>query len=266
VGPDQEHFLRAARWDAIERTGCLTLAEDQDQPPCEFGSTNPVATVVLFGDSHASQWFVPLEHLAKKHQLRLVVLTKSACPSVDVQVDVYTTLSEYRECTIWRERMFKRIEALKPEVVLLASSSGYRFLPAPWQAGLDRTIVRLQGMGVGIGYIRDIPFPGFDVPVCHARSAWRGWSVGRSCTYLAADEEARIGPLAQAEEAALTQRGATFINLSDAICAEPVCKTARDGLILFKDRNHLTEEFALHLAPQLERPLLQLLKHEGLPR
>jgi len=263
VGPEQEHYQRAARWDVVDKTGCLTIAAAEDQPPCVFGSSQPTATVVLFGDSHASQWFLPLNQLAEKHRLRLVVLTKAACPSADVTVAVYTTLAEYRECNVWRERMFKRIEALKPEVVVLANSSGYSFKPEPWQAGLERTLTRLRGMGVQVGSIRDIPFPGFDVPVCHARSAWRGWALDRSCTYLDADDLARIGPLARAEQAALARHGATFIDLTEAICGEPVCKTLKDGLLVFKDRNHLTEEFALHLAPRLEPTLLQLLKAGG---
>lgn len=259
VSPEQERFVAVAKWAQVNATECLTLAPALDQPPCEFGSSQPRATVVLFGDSHAAQWFVPLKHIAEKHALRLVMLTKAACPSVDVPVRVYTTLNEYRECAVWRDRMFKRIEAMRPEVVLLANSSGYSIAPQPWQQGLDRTLVRLQALGVRTAYIRDTPAPGFDVPICHARLAWRGWSLGQPCTYLAADEEARLGPIANAEAAAVSDRGAMFISLAPAICATPVCTTARDGLILFMDRNHLTEEFALSLAPELERPLLQLL-------
>ena len=37
-------------------------------------------TVVLFGDSHAMQWFPALNGLAKEHDWRLVGLTKAACP------------------------------------------------------------------------------------------------------------------------------------------------------------------------------------------
>ncbi|HEV6965066.1 acyltransferase family protein [Roseateles sp.] len=260
VGPEQERFQRAARWDATEASGCLTLADAVDQPPCEFGPAEPKATVVLFGDSHASQWFVPFEQLARQQQFRLVVLTKSACPSVDVPVAVYTTLADYRECSIWREKMFQRIERLKPDVVVMASSSGYNIRPDRWQAGLDRSVERLQRLGARVGYVRDIPFPGFDVPGCHARAAWRAWSPDGACTYRAADEEARIAPLAEAEAAVLARRQARFINLSSAICNEPVCRTARDGMVMFKDRNHLTEEFARSLAPQLQAPLLDLLR------
>ncbi|MGQ3050651.1 MAG: acyltransferase family protein [Roseateles sp.] len=263
VGPEQERFERAARWDITEATGCLTLADAVDQPACEFGFERPSATVVLFGDSHAAQWFVPLQQLALKHHLRLVVLTKSACPSVDVQVAVYTTLGDYHECTAWRERMLQRIERMRPALVIMASSSGYSMEPGRWQAGLDRTVERLQRTGAQVGYLKDIPFPGFNVPACYARASWRNWSVDEACTYLAADEEARVGPLATAEEEVLVRRGAAFINLSHAICDGPVCPTARNGLIMFKDRNHLTEEFALSLAPALEAPMLKLLAESG---
>lgn len=259
VGPEQQHFQRVARWDAIEATGCLTLAAAVDQPPCEFGAKPGKATVVLFGDSHAAQWFTPLEQLARKHQWHMVALTKAACPSVDVPVTVYTTLADYRECTIWRERMFQRIEAMKPGVVLLASSSGYRIAEDRWQAGLARTVERLQRTGAQVAYVQDTPAPGFNVPSCHARAVWRGSSADRTCTYLRADEEARIASLVLAETAAMRERNALFVDLSPAICADAVCRTARDGLVMFKDRNHLSEEFALSLAPQLEVPLLRLL-------
>ncbi|PZP28906.1 MAG: hypothetical protein DI603_18250 [Roseateles depolymerans] len=259
VGPEQDSFVRAARWDAVDRTGCLVSASALDQPVCEFGSRDAEVTVVLFGDSHASQWFGPLEQLAEKNHWRLVMLTKTACPSVAVRVDVYSTLADYHECTTWRERMFSRIDAMRPQLVLLASSSDYSTAPALWGAGVARTVARLQDMGAKVGYIRDTPFPGFDVPVCHARSAWRGWSLGQACTYLAADEEARIGERARAEEAAVGQRRAMFINLASAICSDPVCSTSRGDMIMFADRNHLSEAFALSLAPQLEPVLMSLL-------
>ena len=259
VGPEQQRFERVSRWDIVEATGCLTLATAVDQPTCEFGANPGKATVVLFGDSHASQWFTPLEQLARKHQWRMVALTKAACPSVDVPVTVYTTLADYRECTIWRERMFERIEKMKPDVVLLASSSGYRIEADRWQAGLARTVDRLQHTGAQVAYVQDTPSTGFNVPSCHARAAWRGLSPDQLCVYPRADEEARISPLARVETAAMAQRRALFIDLSPAICAGADCKTARDGLIMFKDRNHLSEEFAVTLAPQLEEPLLRLL-------
>ena len=259
VGPEQQRFLQAARWDRVEGSGCLVLAPVVDHPACEFGHAQPVATVVLFGDSHAAQWFEPLEQLALQHRLRLVLLTKAACPSVDVPVQVYTTLNEYWQCAIWREQMFRRIEALRPAVVLLASSSGYAIRPAVWQSGLERTLQRMQRAGARVGYLRDTPFPEFNVPVCHARAAWRGWSIGRPCTYLAADNEARLAPLAEAERAALSRAGAASIDVSSSICAAPVCDTARGEMILFKDRNHLSAAFALSLAPQLEPHVLQLL-------
>lgn len=259
VGEDQARFLNASRWDEMERTDCLVSATVVDQPPCEFGHAEPRATVVLYGDSHASQWYLPLMKLAHQHQLRLVVLTKTACPSADVPVAVYTTLNAYTECDVWRERMLQRIQTLKPAVLVLANSSGYGIAPSRWQSGLDRTLQRFQEQGLRIAYIRDIPFPGFDVPVCHARTAWRGWAVERTCTYEAAAEQARIGDHAAGEAEVVRRHGGVYVDLSASICAGEICPTLRDGMILFKDRNHLSEAFALSLAPQLEPVLVGLL-------
>ncbi|MFG6466702.1 acyltransferase family protein [Roseateles sp. BYS87W] len=259
VGPEQQAFIQAARWDQVEKTGCLVLAPAVDQPPCEFGPADAQRTVVLFGDSHAAQWFPALRRLADEQGFRLHVLTKSACPSVSAHVAVYTTFAPYRECDVWRERMFERVEALKPDVILLANSTGYELSLDIWKSGLADTVTRLKRTGAAIGYLRDIPFPGFDVPLCHARAAWRGWSLGEACTYAAAEEERRIGGWVRTELATLSPHGVRYIDLSAHLCQSSACPTSAEGRVFFKDRNHLTEAFSSDLAPVLKPILSELI-------
>lgn len=257
---EPDRFQQAEQWKLIESSGCLVLFDAIDQPPCEFGVRDGAKTVVLLGDSHAAQWLPPLDALAQKHGWRLVVLTKAVCPSVDVDVLFYVTRSRFEPCTKWRERMFERISALRPQLVVMASSSGYGDVELPrWQAGLERSIERLQAMGSRVAYIRDTPHTGLNVPTCWARADWWGWAPPQACTYSRAQDEERTAVRAKIEQAAAQARGASFIDLSADICSSERCPTQRDGLLMFKDRTHLSEAFAASLAPQLEQRLLPLL-------
>jgi len=256
----QARYKKAAEWSAAAQSGCLSLYDVTDQPTCEFGATTaPVATVVLFGDSHAMQWFAGLEAVAVKNSWRLIALTKAACPSVDVTVDFYVKRTEYKPCNVWREKMFERIQVIKPDLVLLASSTGYNILPQRWSEGLLSTVRRLQSTGASVAFLRDTPFPGFDVPTCLARAEWRGLAPNSLCTYPQVDREIWSSEMVEAEAAALRGSGATFLDFSSAICSQAACPTERKGTIMFRDRNHITTDFAFELRTDLEGPLQQLL-------
>lgn len=257
---EPDRFEQASKWKLIESSGCLVLFDAVDQPPCEFGVHNGAKTVVLLGDSHAAQWLPPLQALALKHGWRLVALTKAVCPSVDVDVLFYVTRTRFEPCSQWRERMFERIAGLRPQLVVMASSSGYGDVElSRWQAGLERSVERLQATGSRVAYIRDTPHTGLNVPTCWARADWWGWVPPDACTYSRSQDDERTAARTVVEHAAAQARGASFIDLSEAICSSERCPTQRDGVLMFKDRTHLSEAFAASLAPRLEPHLLPLL-------
>ncbi|MBL8279197.1 MAG: acyltransferase [Pelomonas sp.] len=259
-GSEGTPYLQASKWQLVDSSGCLVLFDAVDQPSCEFGDTASATTVVLFGDSHAAQWLAPLETLAKAQGWRLVALTKAVCPSVDTHVDFYVTRSRFVQCEQWRARMFERLEQLRPQMVVMASSAGYRDVELPrWEAGLASTVKRLQGMGSKVAYIRDTPHTGLDVPTCWARVAWWGWVPPGACTYPTAAHDERLASLAEAEARAAASLGAVYIDLSDAICTTERCPTRHGDTPMFRDRTHLSEPFARTLAPQLAERLLPLL-------
>jgi peptidoglycan/LPS O-acetylase OafA/YrhL len=254
----QQRFLKATEWPAATQTGCLALYDAIDHPPCEFGAVNSTTTVVLFGDSHAMQWFMPLQALAVQHNWRFITLTKAQCPGIDVTVNYQGKHLEYWQCAKWREAMLVRIEALKPDLVLLANSAGYGIEPAPWGRGLSTTVQRLQAGGLKMAYLRDTPHPGFHVPTCLARAEWRGLKPDSLCVYPK-EERDKFAALFAAETEALRGPVIETLDLFPAFCSGPMCPTEKDGIIMFKDRNHITADYALHLKQELEAPLLRLL-------
>src|SRR5205823_1745163 len=87
AAPNQALFT-AARAD-VPRSDHLGCTKDYFitaiEPVCFFGPADATVTVGLFGDSHAVEFFPTFERLAIAHHWRLVMLTKSECPAVDVE-------------------------------------------------------------------------------------------------------------------------------------------------------------------------------------
>ena len=53
---------------------------------CLYGNPNGEKTLILFGDSHAMQYFPTVDELAEIHDWRLIVLTKAECPPEELEV------------------------------------------------------------------------------------------------------------------------------------------------------------------------------------
>jgi len=142
-------------------------------PECTYGERGAKRKIVLFGDSHAAQWFPALEQLANENNFELISLTKSACPGPAVEkVDS----GEYKnsDCFAWRDNSLERIAKLKPYAVIF---SGFQHFQVPagyssrrewWQAGQKRTLNSLRGNASHIVYITDTPHPQQDIPACLA--------------------------------------------------------------------------------------------------
>jgi len=69
---------------AVYDDGCHANYEQINSGTCEYGKTDSNKVMVLYGDSHAAQWFPALHEIANRSGYKLISLTKSACPSVEV--------------------------------------------------------------------------------------------------------------------------------------------------------------------------------------
>lgn len=82
--------------------GCHVSHRGNKSGYCTYGDVNSDITIVLYGDSHAAQWFPALERIAIKRGIKLVSLTKSACPAVDAPRDDDGGF-KFSKCAQWRE-------------------------------------------------------------------------------------------------------------------------------------------------------------------
>ena len=153
--------------------GCHLNYRESLSPLCEFGKLDSARTVILYGDSHAVQWFPALEKLAREKGFKLVTLTKSACPSIDVVRDSVGAF-KMSNCAAWRTSAIGRIAAEKPDLIVLSSFEHFapqgdpRNVEQWWADGSLRTYETLQPLAAKVVYLLDTPLPERNIPDCLA--------------------------------------------------------------------------------------------------
>jgi peptidoglycan/LPS O-acetylase OafA/YrhL len=220
---------------------------------CVFGDPAGDRTVVLFGDSHAAQWFPALERLATEHHWRLVELTKNSCSAADVPLWNDTFKRPYTECTAYHRSALARIDRLKPDLVIVASSFNYRpehptaDLAAQWRAGWDRTFGRLAAAGATVAAIADTPYQDGSVPECLSkpRNQQHINRCGRTRHAALRGPEQRAVFLAYAG-----RPGTTVVDPTGWFCAA-VCPPVIGNVLVYRDSNHMTTTYSQTLAPLL---------------
>jgi peptidoglycan/LPS O-acetylase OafA/YrhL len=271
--PDQRSFTEA-RQDSprVYALGCHLGYLQTDALPCVFGQPASPTTLVLFGDSHAAQWFPALERIAVDRGWRLISWTKSACPAATVERFNPALGRPYVECSRWREAVIDRILTLRPRAVIMASAS---YVPAAgdktpggvsadqWLSGTRETLSRFSQAGVNALLIRDTPMPGFDVTACLARAAWNPALFSRFSRPCSFDRITALNaPEFNAEARAVSGLDNVAIeDLSGTICGTTTCDPKVGGLVVYRDTNHITTRFATALAPLLAAKLDELALH-----
>ncbi len=249
----------------IYELGCIAWYDETDLPACEFGDLSSTRTIVLFGDSHAAHWFAAVEALALRNGWRLIVLVKAACPSVESRVRWEASGQPYLQCDAWREKMFARLDRLKPDLVLIANASVYQ-LPEQWAADVARTLDRLERSGLPSAWLRDTPAPGFHVPACLARMAWGGRDLEANCGYERKAGFKKGLAQSQAQLRVVADRSsALWIDLNEAVCPAERCPAIVDGTVIFSDSNHLAQRFVQRLIEPLNSALRSRASQENSP-
>jgi len=251
----------------MPRQQCVSLGESSDVKTCVFGNTSSETNIILFGDSHAIQWFNPLLRIAELHAWKLTTMVKSGCLAVDVRTPS-STESFARNCAKWRAEGLRRIAALHPAVVFIGNASNHLgrpeafasnpgVSPDEWRVGTRRTLESLTTQGLSVAFMRDNPSFTLDIPTCLARAVRHSWHRNSSCDM---EKSASLDP-AVFEAEKVGARGLPnvhFIDLTDLFCSKSVCRTVQGGVVMYRDNNHLTGSFANSLAPVLESMLVSI--------
>ena len=258
----QQQKLAAASMDApvIYRMGCDTWYRSAQVNVCGFGPANAAHTAVLMGDSVGAQWFPAIHRAFERPGWRLLVITKSSCPMVDEPLFYPLIGREYTVCTQWRKDALHYVASLKPAVLLLGSTSTYGFTRAQWIDGTRKVLQRVAGAAQDIFIIRATPHLAFDGPACLMQRRWLGiWKVLHACSSPGSGHTNDAVYRWQSEVA----RGfgnVHMLDLDPLVCPHDICKAERDGMVVFRDNQHMTASFARSLAGALAQRMQDAMK------
>ncbi len=235
--------------------GCLLSFEEIRQPTCLYGDPQGDKTMVLIGDSHADQWFTPLEEQARAHGYKLYSWTKSACPIADVDNVWSDELKrEYRECVSWRADIQERVQELKPDVILSSQSDHVvwdSMSDAEWAQATVAGLREMSGDTSRVVYLQDTPYLDEDPLECLQENL----SDASRCTVPAADAFQIFPERHSAVRAAVETAGWQFVDTLPFFCTD-TCPAVVGNLTLRRDAGHITNAYAAWLAPLLA-PIFQ---------
>lgn len=256
-GAEQRRYA-LAHGDApvIYGMGCDDWYHSDQVRICAFGPKAAVHTVVLLGDSIAGQWFPAVATVFDKLGWKLIVLTKSSCPMVDVSFFYERIGRNYSECSTWRASALRKIAAMKPDVVLMSTVSINNFSQSQWVHGSESVLRSIAPSSGHIYILRGTPHLLFDGPDCLAaqslRPAWLGFKD--ACSGSSADQHAD-NVYHWLQQASSQFVNVTTLDMSNFICPQGKCSAERNGVIVFRDSQHMSAKFAKSLAPALEAQL-----------
>lgn len=225
----------------IYGNGCHLNYKESISPICEFGKIDSKRVVVLYGDSHAAQWFPALEKLATEKGFQLITLTKSSCPSIEVDRESIGAF-KMSNCATWRENAIKRITEVKPDLIILSSFEHYKPQGDPhnvkqwWARGSERTYQILQPLTSKIIYLLDTPLPTRNIPDCLAST---------SADKCLADSKLGLPQLANFE----------IIDPAKWLCQDD-CPAIVRGNVAYRDASHISVATSLEVSDLLWQALV----------
>jgi len=240
--------------------GCHLDVLSVQIPNCAFGDPASSVRVVLFGDSHAAQWFPALQRLAVQRDWRLEPMTKSACTPAEVPVYNSQLDRLYTECAAWRQAVLARIAAERPALVVVSMSRAYQLLvdgaqvsaadrPDLWSRGLAATVRALAGSAGHVVLLGDTPRSVADPPAC--LSQHMGDMLACATPYAQAVDAGH----AALEAGVAASTGSAFIDPTAWVCRTDPCPVVFGRFLIYRDQGHITRTYAAGLAAQLSARL-----------
>jgi len=243
---------------------CQSKNEQTQVLKCLYGNPNGLKNIVIFGDSHATQWIPALNTIGLKNNYKISVLTKAGCPAADLYVmyELANKLQKYPECAAWRKNAIAEINFnLKPDLIIMAATGSYNIGSDAkknldyWVAGYQSTISNLQQFSEKIMIINDTPHSGTPTALdCLGKNLDKPTNCDLNYTQSVTpfDRKDSLDQIA-------VQYSIPIVDPIPWLCSDLVCPAVLDGIAVYADSSHMAARMSADLATLLEQPILKKL-------
>jgi peptidoglycan/LPS O-acetylase OafA/YrhL len=222
---------------------------------CYLGDRTSAKTAVLYGDSHAGMWSYPLDTIASRAHLKLVLLTDSGCPDPVLHLWSEVTRSPDTACDQWHQLAAAEINRLDPSLVVV-TSAGYAPLTdsrqpitgAQWEQGWDSVLRSVSRPGRVVQLIGDIPY------LAQAATNCLSLHPTRVADCATPRDQALRSTYRDAEQRSAEQAGVRYLDPLPWLCSA-LCTPVVHNFLVYKDQYHLTSLYASYLAGSLAQAM-----------
>ena len=227
---------------------------------CVYGNPSGKYTVIMLGDSHGSAIFPGVNQVAKAHGWKLLPYLKINCPFTDIRMIEFNLKREYHECETWNTNVVAKLQKSPPNLLIISESRWFYPVsgtdsPAADGAGLARMIAKVPSQ-TKVVIIQDPPLPGINdkAPTCLSAHL----TDYRKCVY--SRTRGFASAMGTREKDAVAATGAGLIDLTATICpGTSPCPIVQNGIIMWRDEQHLTATYATTLGPAIDAQLVAIL-------
>jgi peptidoglycan/LPS O-acetylase OafA/YrhL len=228
---------------------CDQTATGRALVTCIHGDPDGRVTIVAVGGSHVSQWMRTLNAVGKAKGYRIVSMAKDDCTF---------TVGQFRDasCEAWNKKAMREIIALKPDLVFaIATRVSLGSVAVKGEVvpkGYRKAFRKLADNGVAVLGLRDNPWFTYDVAQCVSTFAPDWARCGRKL-----DEVLGGAPIA------VEAPNVTLADFTDLYCADGFCPAVKNGILVYRDRHHLTGTFAYLQQERLAEAIAAALTKAG---
>lgn len=233
----------------VYTNGCHRNLTQTETADCTIGSDPNAPRVVLFGDSHAAQWYPALQPLAERGVVRLESHTKSSCPAAPPP-DIAST-----SCLPWVKAVAHQLAADPPALVVLGNF-GKLYLDRDednraqrWREALTAAITRLPAQSE-IVLLADTPSTGTTPSICLARFL-------DDATHCALDRGQALDAELRAVERAVAEEhdNVSYVDFTELFCNATTCPSIVGDTLVYRDGSHITTQMSRALSGPLTAAL-----------
>lgn len=266
VEPQPDPYILADTFSPAWTKGCMSyfgddpreLAVDRYDPEyCTFGDLAGSQEVYLVGGSHAEQWMAPLDALGKQHGFKVIPLVRQSCPAFVQDLDgIFSP-----ECAEFNEEMIQRLAEVQPDLVisnstrpLLEKGSGIDEVPASYPTlwdFLETQHIPFLGLRDNPWFIQEDGAP-WMVSQCYAED--------RDLAACSLDRDVFYAPVDPAAVELAGRPNMLAVDTSNWFCTAELCPPVIGNIYVYRDGNHMSDDYALSLGPLLWEQLRMLLR------
>jgi len=232
-----------AKLPIIYDDGCHANYSQTNTTECLYGDKRSSKEIVLFGDSHAAQWFPAIEKIADNQGYKLFSFTKASCSAIDIP-RANKGAFKAGECKKWQENQITKIKKIKPDILILTNSEHYQLKSNEnqksfyWQQGQRKLYEELKPVSKHVVFLIDTPKPQIDVPACLASSK------ESECNQI--NKPIKLGSPSYKK-----------IDLTNWFC-DSTCPAIKEDYIVYRDASHISLAAALAATEILRSKLIKI--------